>query len=345
MPVYNVEEYLRESVGSVQQQSFTDIEIIMVDDGSTDNSAGIADELAQQDQRITVYKKKGGGASSARNFGLKKASGKYIYFMDSDDIIVPGTLAAINRVIESDPLDMVAFSAQPFLQSDVEHDHSISLEESERYYSRDFLPEGKYTGKEFYNITSQHKNFVASVCLYVTRHDFAKKCNLHFTEGIMHEDELLSRQLFLAAENVYFIKEKFFKRRIRPNSVSTSKVTIHKAMSLLTVGEGILSLNKTVKNELLMTDAIQFCSLTIASLSAIQDTNSVYRAALKRFFHSPLAHVSAAGFKTKLHLRYRKIRDFQNQLKALRFRLGLRTRIKKILQMPVKQPSKPGKSL
>ena len=85
VPVYNVEQYLAECIESIKDQSLTDIEIILVDDGSPDNSGAICDDYARKDDRIRVIHKKNGGLSSARNAGLEVAIGEYIGFVDSDD--------------------------------------------------------------------------------------------------------------------------------------------------------------------------------------------------------------------------------------------------------------------
>ena len=85
VPVYNVEQYLAECIESIKDQSLTDIEIILVDDGSPDNSGAICDDYALKDDRIKVIHKKNGGLSSARNAGLEVAIGEYIGFVDSDD--------------------------------------------------------------------------------------------------------------------------------------------------------------------------------------------------------------------------------------------------------------------
>ena len=87
IPIYNVEKYLNKCVDSVINQTYSNIEIILVDDGSTDNSGSIADEFKRKDDRIRVFHKKNGGLSDARNYGIEKATGKYICFVDSDDFV------------------------------------------------------------------------------------------------------------------------------------------------------------------------------------------------------------------------------------------------------------------
>lgn len=87
VPVYKVEPYLRKCVDSILAQTFTDFEVILVDDGSPDNSGKICDEYASKDSRVRVIHKKNGGLSSARNAGIDVARGKYLGFVDSDDYI------------------------------------------------------------------------------------------------------------------------------------------------------------------------------------------------------------------------------------------------------------------
>lgn len=85
IPVYNVEKYLKECVKSVLMQSIKDFEILLIDDGSKDSSGKLCDEIASTDSRIRVYHKPNGGLSSARNYGIDRALGEYIIFLDSDD--------------------------------------------------------------------------------------------------------------------------------------------------------------------------------------------------------------------------------------------------------------------
>lgn len=102
IPVYNVEKYLEDCVQSVQKQSYENLEIILVDDGSTDNSGKLCDSLAQEDKRILVFHTKNQGVSAARNFGLKQAGGKYVAFVDSDDLTESGYIESLTNKLEED---------------------------------------------------------------------------------------------------------------------------------------------------------------------------------------------------------------------------------------------------
>ena len=106
VPVFNVRNYLSDCIDSIISQSYSDFECILIDDGSTDGSGAICDEYAKKDSRIRVFHKENGGVSSARNIGLDNASGEWIYFVDSDDQILPGGLQTMVDWI-SDNVDIV----------------------------------------------------------------------------------------------------------------------------------------------------------------------------------------------------------------------------------------------
>lgn len=124
IPVYNVAQYLRECLDSVLSQTFTDWEAVCVDDGSTDGSGKILDEYGIRDQRIKVIHKHNGGVSSARNAGLAVANGKYIWFVDGDDVISDGSLSFLSTIISryGSP-DVVNFtiSRKPIVSSQSEY--------------------------------------------------------------------------------------------------------------------------------------------------------------------------------------------------------------------------------
>lgn len=106
IPVYNTEQYLVRCVESVLNQSFSDFELLLVDDGSTDGSGEICETYANQDSRIRFFHKKNGGVSSARNLGLEYASGEWVYFVDSDDELMPDGLRTLVDLV-SDDADIV----------------------------------------------------------------------------------------------------------------------------------------------------------------------------------------------------------------------------------------------
>lgn len=115
VPVYNTEKYLKECIDSVLAQTYTDFELLLVDDGSTDKSGDICDEYAQKDSRIRVFHKKNGGASSARNVGLAKAKGEWICFVDSDDWVELHYLETLAQL--KDKADVTFFTTKKTCES------------------------------------------------------------------------------------------------------------------------------------------------------------------------------------------------------------------------------------
>lgn len=107
IPVYNTEKWLKKCVSSVLNQTYRNLEIILVDDGSPDNSPEICDQLAEENQNVTVYHKENGGLSSARNYGIEKASGKYILFLDSDDWLDEHSVEDMVEIISKEHSDAV----------------------------------------------------------------------------------------------------------------------------------------------------------------------------------------------------------------------------------------------
>ena len=117
IPIYNTAAYLRKALDSICGQTLKELEIILIDDGSTDGSRGIIEEYAKRDARIRWYAQPNQGLSVARNRGLLHATGKYIYFMDSDDILDTQALRHCHDLCEKRELDFIFFDAKPLTES------------------------------------------------------------------------------------------------------------------------------------------------------------------------------------------------------------------------------------
>lgn len=117
VPVYNIETYLPECLDSILNQNYKHIEVIAVNDGSTDSSAFILEQYAQKDNRIKVLHKSNGGLASARNFGLTYANGQYILFVDSDDLIAPQAIETLITVAEQQCADIISFGFKKFYKN------------------------------------------------------------------------------------------------------------------------------------------------------------------------------------------------------------------------------------
>lgn len=111
IPAFNSEEYIKLSIESVQSQTFRDLEIIIINDGSTDRTEEICKSLAIDDKRIKYFYKNNGGAASARNYGLEKASGEYVHFLDADDILHKKTYEIVVEILERQELEICYFKS------------------------------------------------------------------------------------------------------------------------------------------------------------------------------------------------------------------------------------------
>ena len=228
IPVYNTEPYVKQTVESIMKQTLHDIEIIIINDGSTDNSLSILSKLADLDNRIKIYSQTNQGLSVSRNAGMQKATGEYIYFMDSDDLLEKDTLESCYQKCISEQLDFVFFDAESFC------DENIFLRKYQ--YQRSLKIEEKvWNGLELLKIQDATWNYRSSACLSFTKLIFLKKNNIQFYPHILHEDELYTAQLYLNATRINYIKRNFFKRRIRSNSITTIQFSMKNMNGYFTV--------------------------------------------------------------------------------------------------------------
>ena len=234
IPVYNTEKYVRQAVESILLQTLKDIEIIIVNDGSTDGSMTILEELAAQDERIKLFSQENQGQSIARNFALQKVGGKYLYFMDSDDYLENDALELCFEKAESNNLDFVLFDAeilnpQDTTAIDITYQRTQIMDE-----------ESIYTGNELLNLFIRKYIFTPSPCLSFINIAFLRQKNLSFYPGIIHEDQLFTCKLYLNANKVMCIAKPFFKRRFRSDSTMTNRFAWKNMRGYLTVTAELL---------------------------------------------------------------------------------------------------------
>ena len=236
IPVYNVEKYLRQCVDSVLAQTYQNIEIILVDDGSTDSSGHICDEYSIQHNRIKILHKQNGGASSARNYGLKHAQGDYVYFLDSDDFLINNAIEKMIVCAANNQADLVFIEAK----SIDEHGNEVK---SNYHYHMQYAPQLPYAAMQ---LMMEFKEFhVGTPFFFIKRMLFIEN-NLTFYEGIMYEDLIMSYQLFSLAQRCSHVHEPIYIRRYRPNSVMTSSKTEKNYVSASTVYREVSAFMKTL---------------------------------------------------------------------------------------------------
>lgn len=222
IPVYNVEKYLRQCVDSVLNQTYTSIEIILVDDGSTDRSGEICEEYAAQDGRVRCLHQENGGLSRARNEGFGLAHGEYVYFLDSDDWIEPDTIEKLWESAVRSGAQLVFFDA-------VSCDEAGEATVLQHYLRR--RQHDTDTGLKVFSALQEGKDFHSAVPLLFLDREFLRQNELRFVEGIVYEDMLFTFQAFCLAERVAHVNRALYHRRFRTGSITRTAPDIGKLKS------------------------------------------------------------------------------------------------------------------
>lgn len=215
MPVFNTEQYVNEALMSIINQTLKEIEIIVINDGSTDGSLEVISRIAENDNRVQIYSQENQGQSVARNLGISIAKGEYIYFMDSDDLLDLDALECCYNKCEAESLDFVFFDADIICEN---KEFSFSFD-----YHRPEIEEKIYKGADLLSQLITKNLYRPAPWLSFIRLNYLRRINLIFYPGIIHEDELFSAILYIEAERVGRISKSYFKRRIRENSTMTNK--------------------------------------------------------------------------------------------------------------------------
>ena len=208
VPVYNVEQYLEKCVCSIINQTYKNLEIILVDDGATDSSGNMCDELAKSDNRIKVYHKENGGLSDARNYGVERATGEYIGFVDSDDYIDSEMYEKLYEAIKKEDVDVAECNFR-FIYS-----NRITNYTDDKYYL--VLNKDEYT-KEY---VTMNRIFGAAWTKLI-KSSLAKE--IKFPKGKLFEDGFYSLELMKKARNFVIFDSPYYNYVMRENSITNSK--------------------------------------------------------------------------------------------------------------------------
>ena len=231
IPVYNTCRYLGESILSIVNQTLRNIEIICINDGSTDNSFDVLNELSKADSRITVLSQENMGQSIARNRGIEIAKGKYYYFFDSDDYLVANALEMLYKKAEEEELDLLLFDG-------ITEYENATLQERHSSYQTTYIRKQTYNGVwfgiELYPVMVANGDYKVSPCLQFIRSSLIADYHIRYRRKIVYEDNLFSMQTMLFAQRVMHIPEQFFVRRVRCNSTMTSRTTYKNFRSYFT---------------------------------------------------------------------------------------------------------------
>ena len=219
VPVYNVENYLKESLNSLLKQTFKDFEIICINDGSTDNSQEILEQFSKIDKRVKLINKTNEGCGSARNKGLSLANGEYVYFFDPDDYIREDTLERLYTNAKNNDSDMV-----------ISQIAWVREGEPVNYNIPGFDFENIFTDVDYEDFTFNYEDIKEYVLnsyyapwtkLY--KRDFISKNNFKFHEKLAYDDVPFHVETIIKAEKISFIPEAFYHYRIS-NPTSVNKI-------------------------------------------------------------------------------------------------------------------------
>lgn len=226
MPVYKVEKYLYRCVESVQKQTHKYLQIILVDDGSPDYCPRICDELAQKDSRIIVIHKRNGGLASARNAGLEIASGKYLFFLDSDDWIDSNTIGELIMYAEKSNVDFVRF--RPMYAGWPHHEDGSLCD----FHTEDCLNEKVYTKDEIKKILfpklivtpELSLGPIVAVWRSLYNLEFLKHYKIKFDDETKYsEDTIFSAKVVMNATSFQYIDgARYYHYFYNPNSITKS---------------------------------------------------------------------------------------------------------------------------
>lgn len=217
LPIYNVEKYLEECVRSVLAQSFTDYELLLVDDGSKDSSGRICDELAAQDARIKVIHKENGGLSDARNAGTRVAEGQYIVYIDSDDFITSADflLDIYNKATEKDS-DVVLYKYSKYFDD--------TAEMADCTFSLGFADEISDSDELLYEMVKRDA-YYGMAWVKAFKRSLVVGGDVEFERGLLGEDMDWYFALVMKAESIAAIDKSYIAYRQRSGSItSTHKI-------------------------------------------------------------------------------------------------------------------------
>lgn len=215
VPVYNVENYIRKCIKSIINQTLKDIEIIVVNDGSTDSSIEKIVDLIEKNNNIKILNKKNGGLSSARNEGLKIAKGEYVAFVDSDDWIAKDMYEKLYNLACENNADIVqcdyinAYSEDDYIKVD----------------NKEYI--NKYTGEQVLHHLYDER-FIKTVVVWNKIYRRNLFDNISFPEGKLHEDEFTTYKLIHKSKNIINTSLAMYFYRQREGSIMTSKFNVQK---------------------------------------------------------------------------------------------------------------------
>lgn len=267
VPVYKVEEYLDRCVKSLQNQTYSNIEIILVDDGSPDRCGELCDSYAIGDSKVKVIHKENGGLSDARNVGILESSGDYLLFVDSDDYIELSACEKFMNLIGSKDVDVAMGDVLRIING---KEYEMSFNNSDIGMIQ--------SGKKFLKNQLKSNSMNVASCRNMYKRDFLIKNSLFFLKGILHEDEEWLPRVLLSANKVMPTGINFYRYIIREDSITQKKDKKKNALDLLKICYSLENLYSTlldVELKGLLNEYLLKLYLNAVYTGKLHETNSV----------------------------------------------------------------------
>lgn len=258
IPVYNTAAYLLEAISSIQEQTLKEIEIIIINDGSTDGSELICKELAATDYRIKYVEQTNQGQSAARNMGLIHATGRYIYCMDSDDTLDLNALEELYQRAEKDELEFLFFDGEILCESG-QSPLSWDYHRTEKYSETTI-----YQGIPLLEDMLNHCTHRAVPWLLLIKRSHLIHLGLNYYPGIIQEDELFTVLLYLQSNRVGCMKKRLVQHRVRSNSTMTNRYSLRNIAGYLTVVDELFAYATKTKQKEIISVVKQYAHYTLS---------------------------------------------------------------------------------
>lgn len=243
IPIYNVERYLERCLDSIISQTYSNIEIICVNDGSTDSSGLILSKYKSKDNRIIIISTENGGLSRARNIGIKLATGEFFMFIDSDDYIEPNMVEKLVETIKTENSDIV--KCTNFL----EKQDGIIIKVEDNYIKNKLLTKEEIEKQIIANVINDE--ILSYVCVLIIRKEALFKTNLFNEKLRILEDKAFFIELILTIKNIYFLDVPLYHYMINEKSITKSKKSVTRNIYSLLEGwsyvNGLLEKNKLTR--------------------------------------------------------------------------------------------------
>ena len=302
-PIYNVERFLEKCLDSITMQTFENIEIILINDGSTDSSGDIARSYASQDARIILHEQPNKGLSEARNAGLRIAMGDYIMFVDSDDEIEPEACARLYEILQDKTIEVCK----------ILWSREASPTEKAYKVEPDPITTNPISGREFF---TQVPYLPISGCawLYITKREFLTAHNITFVPNIFYEDVPFVAQILLHAKSIYLANLYLYHYApCNDNSIMRGKMTKEKATkslrSYLVAIDHLEILLEREKERAIKKSLIRcIVELLLLSTERFQDIKfKELPIELQQHFKKHTTYINKGPFKEIIHFRYPRI--------------------------------------